>query len=48
MKSHWHAMVQMRSRDRPTLNLLRIKNRKMARVSIFIEDIRQQIPFAFS
>ena len=48
MKSHGHAMIQMRSRNWPILDLLRIENREMARVSIFIENIRQQIPFAFS
>ena len=48
MESHWHAMIQMRPRNRPTLNLLRIEYREMTRVSILIENIRQQIPFAFS
>ena len=48
MKSHRHAMVEMRPRDRSTLNLLGIEDRKMASVPVLIEDIRQQIPFAFS
>ena len=48
MKSHRHTMIQVRPRNGPTLNLLRIENRKMARVSILIKNIRQQIPFTFS
>ena len=48
MKSHWHAMIQMRPGDRPTLNPLCVEYREMASVSIFIKNIRQQIPFAFS
>ena len=48
MESHRHAMVEMRSRNRPTLDLLRIENREMARVPIFVENVRQQITFAFA
>jgi len=48
MKPHRHAMIQMRPRNRSILNLLRVKYREMARVSIFIENIRQQISFALS
>ena len=48
MKSHRHAMVQMRPRNRPTLNLFRIEDREMVRISIFIKNIRQQISFAFA
>ena len=47
MKPHGHAMIQMRPRNRPILNLLRIKYREMARVTIFIKNIREQISFAF-
>ena len=48
MKPDGHAMVEMRPRNRPTLNLLRIENREMTRISIFIKNIRQQISFALS
>src|SRR5580658_2417920 len=46
MESYWHPMVEMRPRDRPLLNLLGVKNREMARVAIFIENVGQQIAFA--
>ena len=48
MESYWHPMVEMRPRDRPLLNLLGVKNREMARVAIFIENVGQQIAFALA
>ena len=48
MKPYRHAMLEMRPRNRPTLNLLCIKNRQMTSIPIFIENIRKQISFALS
>jgi hypothetical protein len=48
VKSDWHAVVEMRTRDRSAIELLGVEYGEVARVAVFIEDVGEQIPFALA
>src|ERR1700722_5986722 len=47
VKSYRHALLEVCARDRTALDLLRVENSEMARVTFLIINIRQQIAVAF-